>query len=68
MGGMGKTQLSLAHVQDCANDYSSVFWVVAKDQVSLKQSLANLSGIIRKHDPAPIQQSHNEEQAKIDHV
>ena len=68
MGGMGKTQLSLAHVQDCANDYSSVFWVVAKDQVSLKQSLADLSGIIRKHDPAPIQQSHNEEQAKIDHV
>ena len=61
MGGMGKTQLSLAHVQDCTNDYSSVFWVVAKDQVSLKQSLANLSGIIRKHDPASIRQSHDEE-------
>jgi anion-transporting ArsA/GET3 family ATPase len=31
MGGMGKTQLSLAHVRDCADGYSSVFWVNAKD-------------------------------------
>ena len=65
---MGKTQLSLAHVRNCAEDYSLVFWVDAKDEVSLKQSLADLSGITGKHDPAPIRQSHDEEQAKVEHV
>lgn len=46
MGGMGKTQLSLAHVRDCADDYSSVFWVNAKDESSLRQSMAALSAVV----------------------
>lgn len=43
LGGMGKTQLSLAHARECAHEYSSVFWVNAKDETSLRQELATLS-------------------------
>ena len=32
MGGIGKTQLSLAHVRNCADKYSSSFWVKRKGQ------------------------------------
>ena len=46
MGGIGKTQLSLAHVRYCAEDYSSVFWVNAKNETSLRQDIANLSAVI----------------------
>jgi len=46
MGGMGKTQLSLAHTRDYADDYSSVLWVNAKDEASLRQSMVDLSGVI----------------------
>lgn len=46
MGGIGKTQLSIAHARNCAKEYSSVFWVNAKDQPSLRQSLMLVSSII----------------------
>lgn len=52
-GGMGKTQLSLAHVRDCADDYSSVFWVNAKDETSLRQSIAQLGAMISQESTAP---------------
>lgn len=46
VGGMGKTQLSLAHARECAPGYSSVFWVNAKDATSVRQGVADLSTII----------------------
>ncbi|KAL9638658.1 MAG: hypothetical protein Q9164_001417 [Protoblastenia rupestris] len=46
IGGMGKTQLSLAHVRDCANHYALVFWVNAKGEVSLRRSMADLNTMI----------------------
>jgi hypothetical protein len=38
MGGLGKTQLSLAFAKRHHYEYSSVFWLNARDEVSLKQS------------------------------
>ena len=68
MGGMGKTQLSLAHVRDCANDYSSVFWVDAKDDTSLRQSIADLSAVVFYESADPVAQSADDEKLKIDKI
>lgn len=68
MGGIGKTQLSLAHVRDCANEYSSVFWVNAKDETSLRQSMADLSGVIFPQSTGPAAPSADDEKLKIDRV
>ena len=68
MGGMGKTQLSLAHARDCVDDYSSVFWVSAKDETSLRQNMADLSAIIFHESAAPAAQSADDEKLKIDKV
>ena len=38
--------MRLAYVRDCADHYSSVFWVNAKDETSLIQSIADLSAIV----------------------
>jgi N-terminal domain on NACHT_NTPase and P-loop NTPases len=65
MGGMGKTQLSLAHVRDCADIYSSVFWMNAKDEISLVQSIVQLSTVIFHESPTPAAQTTDEEKLKV---
>jgi N-terminal domain on NACHT_NTPase and P-loop NTPases/NB-ARC domain len=68
MGGMGKTQLSLAHVRDCADDYSSVFWMNANDEASLRQSMADISAVIFHNSTIALTQSADDEKLKIDQV
>ena len=68
MGGMGKTQLSLAHIRDCADDYSSVFWVNAKEETSLRHSMADLSAVVFHESAGPAVQSADDEKLKIDKV
>lgn len=46
MGGLGKTQLSLAYAREQGHRYSSVFWLNAKDEMSLRQSMEALGGVI----------------------
>ena len=46
MGGLGKTQLSIAFARQYGCDYSSVFWVNAKDETTLRQSFVSLADII----------------------
>jgi len=67
-GGMGKTQLSLAHMRDCADDYLSVFWMNAKDESSLRKSMADLNGIIFPEYAGPAAPSVDDEKLKIDRV
>jgi len=43
MGGVGKTQLSLAYARQYQGAYGSVFWLNAKDELSLKRDFALLS-------------------------
>jgi hypothetical protein len=68
LGGMGKTQLSMAYVRDCVDDYSSVFWVNAKDETSLRQNMADLSAVVFPESAAPTPQSADDEKLKIDQI
>ena len=68
MGGMGKTQLSLAYIRDCADDYSSIFWVNGKDETSLRQTIADLSAVLFHESASPKIQSADNEKVEIDKV
>ena len=68
LGGLGKTQLSLAHTRDCGDDYSSVFWVNAKNESSLRQSMLDLNAIIFSKPASPTAPGVDNEKLKIDKV
>jgi len=68
MGGTGKTQLSLAYVRNCGGDYSSVFWVNAKEETSLRQDRADLSAVIFHSSTSPSIHNGDDEKLKIDKV
>ena len=68
MGGMGKTQLSLAHVRERADDYSSVFWINANDEAGLRQSMTDLNALIFPESTIAPAQSAEDEKIKIDQV
>jgi hypothetical protein len=67
-GGLGKTQLSLAFAKQYHDDYSSVFWLNARDEVSLKQSFAALWQIISGAAQSPSMSSVTEEDQKIQQI
>lgn len=53
LGGMGKTQLSIAYAKRHRDDYSAVFWMNIKDENTLKQSFTKVaSQILRDHPSA----------------
>jgi Cdc6-like AAA superfamily ATPase len=53
LGGIGKTQLSLAYAKRHKEKYSAVFWLNIKDEDSVKQSFAKLARqILRQHPSA----------------
>jgi N-terminal domain on NACHT_NTPase and P-loop NTPases/NB-ARC domain len=68
MGGLGKTQSSLAYVRNCSSAYSSIFWVNAKDEPSLRQSMAQLSTVVLHESAAPAAQSTDNEKLKVELV
>jgi N-terminal domain on NACHT_NTPase and P-loop NTPases/NB-ARC domain len=69
MGGLGKTQLSLAYVRNCSRAYSSIFWVNAKDEPSLTQSMAQLSAVLlHKSAASASAQSADNEKLKVELV
>lgn len=43
MGGIGKTQLSIAYTKKHRNDYTSVFWLNATSEFTLRSSLRQLA-------------------------
>src|SRR6266536_6199769 len=50
LGGMGKTQLSVAYAKRHKDSYSAIFWLNIKDEDSLKQSFAKAARqILREH-------------------
>lgn len=67
MGGIGKTQLSLAYVRDYADNYSSVFWVNAKDEPSLIQSILHMSAMVFHEFPSAAQ-STDDEKLRVEKV
>ncbi|RYO00079.1 hypothetical protein AA0121_g13434 [Alternaria tenuissima] len=54
LGGMGKTQLALAYVQNHRDVYSAVFWVNSKDVDTLKQGYAAAAKRIYRDHPSLI--------------
>ena len=45
-GGLGKTQLAITYAERYHQKYSSVFWLDAKDESTLKQEMAGLADIV----------------------
>ena len=53
LGGIGKTQLSIAYAKRYKDSYSAIFWLNTKDEDSLKQSFAKVATqILRDHPSA----------------
>ena len=50
LGGIGKTQLSVAYAKRHKDSYSAIFWLNVKDKDSLKQCFAKIGRqILREH-------------------
>jgi hypothetical protein len=53
LGGIGKTQLTVAYAKRHKDSYSAIFWLNIKDVDSLKQSFAKVARqILREHPSA----------------
>ena len=53
LGGIGKTQLSIAYAKRHMDSYSAIFWLNIKDEDSLKQSFTKVARqILREHPSA----------------
>jgi Cdc6-like AAA superfamily ATPase len=52
LGGMGKTQLALAYVQQQKDKYSAVFWINSKDVDTLKQGYVTAAKRISSDHPS----------------
>ncbi|KAK5992301.1 Kinesin light chain 1 [Cladobotryum mycophilum] len=52
LGGMGKTQLTIAYIKRHYTDYSAVIWLNAKDETSLKQSFVPVAERIARQHPS----------------
>ncbi|KAK6364242.1 hypothetical protein LTS17_012413 [Exophiala oligosperma] len=66
MGGMGKTQLALAHVRQCAQEYSSVFWFDASGEARLRQSMAAIGVMVVHGSVSSVTRSADEDKLQID--
>ena len=50
LGGIGKTQLTIAYAKRHRHNYSAIFWLNIKDEDSLRQSFAKVAKqIMRNH-------------------
>lgn len=53
LGGIGKTQLSIAYAIRYRDEYSAIFWLNIKDDNSIKSSFANVAKqVLRDHSSA----------------
>jgi hypothetical protein len=53
LGGIGKTQLTIAYSKRHKDNYSAIFWLNIKDEDSLKQSFVKIARqILREHPMA----------------
>jgi hypothetical protein len=68
LGGIGKTQLSIAYAKRHKDDYSAIFWLNIKDEDSVKQSFAKLAKQISREHPLAIPVSNQERNQNLDEV
>jgi hypothetical protein len=68
LGGIGKTQLSIAYAKRHKDNYSAIFWLNIKDEDSLKQSFAKLAKQISTEHPSAIRFSNVDTNQNLDEV
>ena len=68
LGGIGKTQLSIAYAKRHKDNYSAIFWLNIKDEDTLKQSFAKLAKQISREHPSAIRVSNLETNRNLDEV
>ncbi|KAJ5641389.1 hypothetical protein N7490_005389 [Penicillium lividum] len=52
LGGIGKTQMTIAYIKQYREDFSAVIWFNAKDKLCLKQSFLKAAEWILRHHPS----------------
>ncbi len=68
LGGIGKTQLTVAYVKRYRHNYTAVFWLNIKDIDSLKQSFAKIAKLILRDHPSATQLSNLDLNGNLDEV
>jgi hypothetical protein len=68
LGGIGKTQLSVAYARRHKNSYSAIFWLNIKDENSLKQSFAKVARQISREHPSALRLSNMDTNESLDEV
>ncbi|KAN0070367.1 TPR-like protein [Elaphomyces granulatus] len=68
LGGIGKTQLTVAYAKRHKDNYSAVFWLNIKDEESLKQSFAKVAKQILREHPSASRLSSVDIKENIDEV
>ncbi|KIM98316.1 hypothetical protein OIDMADRAFT_202132 [Oidiodendron maius Zn] len=68
LGGIGKTQLSIAYAKRHKDNYSAIFWLNIKDEDSLKQSFAKVAKQISREHPLAIQLRNVDRNENLDEV
>jgi hypothetical protein len=68
LGGIGKTQLSIAYAKRHKNNYSAIFWLDTNNEHSLKQSFTKVAKQISREHPSAIPVSNRETDQNLDEV
>jgi hypothetical protein len=68
LGGIGKTQLSVAYTKRHKHSYSAIFWLNIKDEASLKQSFAKMARQISREHPSALRLSNVDTNESLDDV
>jgi hypothetical protein len=68
LGGIGKTQLTIAYAKRYKHNYSAVFWLNIKDIDSLKQGFAKIAKLILRDHPSASQLSNLDMNGNLDEV
>jgi hypothetical protein len=68
LGGIGKTQLTIAYAKRHKDDYSGIFWLNIKDEDSLKQSFVKVAKQISREHPLALRFSSVDTNENLDEV
>jgi hypothetical protein len=68
LGGIGKTQLTVAYAKWHKDSYSAVFWLNIEDEDSLKQSFAKVAKQILREHPLASQLSSVDVKENLDEI
>ncbi|PQE06061.1 hypothetical protein CJF30_00005019 [Rutstroemia sp. NJR-2017a BBW] len=68
LGGIGKTQLSIAYAKRHKDSYSAIFWLNINDEDSLKQSFVKVAKQISREHPLAFQLSNLDAKENLDDI